>query len=106
MRALICYSRGMGEPWIITKKSPECSRKISVLHFEKKLHKLLLPHTADDHTALTISKVDGNQHLLQLAINKSADSDHLHSGVFKELAKKGLEPIQKSLNPREVLENQ
>lgn len=57
-------------------------------------------------TALTMSKGDGNQHLPQLAINKSADSDHLHPAVFKELAKKGLEPIQKSLNPREVLENQ
>lgn len=57
-------------------------------------------------TALTISKRDGNQHLPQLAINKSADSDHLHPGGFKELAKKGLELIQKSLNPREVLEDQ
>jgi len=57
-------------------------------------------------TALTISKGDGNQHLPQLAINKSADSDHLHPGAVKQLAKKGLEPIQKSLNPREDLEDQ
>lgn len=57
-------------------------------------------------TALTISKRDGNQHLPQLAINKSADSDHLQPGAFKELAKKGLEPLQNSFNPREVLEDQ
>lgn len=56
--------------------------------------------------ALTISKGDGNQRLPQLAINKCADSDHLHPGGFKELAKKGLESSQKSLNPREVLEDQ
>lgn len=95
------------EPWIITKKSPGCSIKTSVLHFEKELHKLLLPYTADDHTEGSNHKQgDGNQHLPQLAINKSADSDHLHPGGFKELAKKALEPVQKSLNPREVLEDQ